>query len=179
MREEAKTTQPAGRYLETPQRWGVLPTMAFWSRRDVWRSAGLLLIPAWMITAHVMSRIAGQGPWWAVPLVMGGAVATMLLIQGLLEKYIRRRAARATTEERLERMANLSTQEPEVIVTPRRRLVLIFGMAFAATGLLTWQTWRSDRARERREQARQQQENELKALKQRMKELQEARANSR
>jgi hypothetical protein len=184
MRKEVKRTQPAGRYLETPQRWGVVPTMAFWCRRDVGRSAGLLLIPAWMITANLMTRVAIQGPWWAVPPVMGGAVAAMFLIQGLFEKYIRRRAARTTAEERLERLAKVDTQEAEVVVTPRRTLVLIFGMAFVTTGLLTWQVRRADRAQEGREQARQQQDQRRRALdeqhrQRQMKQWQDARGSGR
>jgi hypothetical protein len=160
----AASSAGAGRYLERPQRWGVLPTMAFWCRRDVSTSARLMVIPVWMLTAHLMLKIAVKVAWWSVPLMVAGALTVMFLLQGLLERYIRLRAPRMTAQQRLELMTAAGEHDDDVVVTPRRTLVLIFAMVFGATGLLSWSVWWADARRDARAQVRQEQDERIKVL---------------
>ena len=88
--DESAPPRP-GRYLETPQRLGILPTLHFWNRRDVWKNVRWLMAP-----------LAGMGAlttglaWDAVnpamlPLVGLASGVPLVLAHGLLERYVRRR----------------------------------------------------------------------------------------
>jgi hypothetical protein len=75
--------------LDRPQRWGVLPTMAFWNRRDVWRIAGLPCGVFAVIWVTLLSNVVGNAiPMWA-SLVLSGLGP--LLFLAVLERGIRKR----------------------------------------------------------------------------------------
>ena len=70
--------------LDHPQRLGILPTWWFWNDRENWRHVGwafgALVVVMSIVLAFVQLR----------PLVAGLiAGLTILLAQGLLEKYVR------------------------------------------------------------------------------------------
>ena len=79
-----------GRFLETPQRFGILPTLHFWNRRDVMRTARWLTGPitgASMITTAVVATMVGP---WLAPFVGLACGIPVVLTHGLLERYVRR-----------------------------------------------------------------------------------------
>ncbi len=80
-----------GRHLETPQRWGVLPTLNFWNRRDVWPSARWLTIPVTAASALATAVLATLVDPWLLPLVGPACGLPVIISHGLLERYIRRR----------------------------------------------------------------------------------------
>jgi hypothetical protein len=90
--DESDPIRP-GRYLETPQRFGIVPTLHFWNRRDVWRSARWFVAPVVGVSVGLTaigSVVFLDSPWLdpLVGLVSGLPVA---LAHGLLERYVRRR----------------------------------------------------------------------------------------
>lgn len=94
--DERSPVRP-GRFLETKQRLGILPTLAFWNRRDVWRSTRWFTVPVMTTTiaASVATPIALQAGVWptaiGAPLAAFGAFSLAL---GGLERYIRKRVKR-------------------------------------------------------------------------------------
>jgi hypothetical protein len=86
-----------GRNLETRQRLGILPTWAFWNRRDVWRTArwyacpiafvgvqGGFWIPIWLELSPLARLLTSQ--------VIGLGILGLAL--GALERLIRRNVGR-------------------------------------------------------------------------------------
>jgi hypothetical protein len=82
-----------GRHLETRQQLGILPTWAFWNRRDVWRTARWYACP--------VAFFAIQAGFWApiwldlpfLPRLMASqaiGVGTLALALGALERYVRK-----------------------------------------------------------------------------------------
>ena len=82
----------SGRYLETRQRLGILPTWSFWNRRDIWRAArwyahplvffgvlGGFWIPTWLDLSMWPRLLAAQAI----------GVGTLTLALGVLERYVR------------------------------------------------------------------------------------------
>jgi hypothetical protein len=90
--DESAPARP-GRYLETPQRFGILPTLHFWNRRDVWRSARWLIAPVTGVSVGVtvVGSVAFLDNPWLYPLLGLAAGLPVALAHGLLERYIRRR----------------------------------------------------------------------------------------
>jgi hypothetical protein len=88
-----------GRHLETPQLFGILPTLAFWNRRDVWRHARWFIAPVAGSAALFVGYCATLVGPGELPLVGLASGVPVVLVQGLLERYIRR--ARARRCERL------------------------------------------------------------------------------
>ena len=88
--DESAPPRP-GRYLETPQRLGILPTLHFWNRRDVWQSG------RWVIAPVAGASALFTGLAWTVvspslvPLVGLASGVPVILAHGLLERYVRRR----------------------------------------------------------------------------------------
>ncbi len=81
------TAEPAR--LDRPQRWGIVPTSAFWKRADVWRIAGpptAIFVVLWSIALDAL--VFGWTPLWASGLL--GGLGPFLFV-GLLERYLRRR----------------------------------------------------------------------------------------
>ena len=142
--------RPSG-YLDRPQTWGILPTMTFWNRRDVGRIAGAYILPIWMLIGFAASMVAIRVPWWAVPVVMASAGVTMLLLQGLLERYIRQRASRTGGDHR-----SLPDLDPDQVgpSPSRRKLIIALGMAVTATALMSWQVAARDKKEKRRQSDR-------------------------
>ena len=83
-----------GRFLETPQKFGLLPTLHFWNRRDIARSARWFTAPvtvaSMIATAVVVSTMTIAHPW-LLPLVGVICGAPVVLAHGLLERHVRRR----------------------------------------------------------------------------------------
>jgi hypothetical protein len=86
-----------GRNLETKQPLGIVPTWAFWNRRDVWRTARWYAcpiafagvqagfwIPVWLELGHVARLITSQ--------MIGLGILGLAL--GVLERFIRRNVTR-------------------------------------------------------------------------------------
>jgi hypothetical protein len=80
-----------GRHLETPQRFGLLPTLNFWNRRDVWKSARWLTAPVTGASMLATAIIAPAVDPWMVSLVGLACGVPVILAHGLLERYLRRR----------------------------------------------------------------------------------------
>jgi hypothetical protein len=81
----------AGRYLETPQRLGILPTWAFWNRQDVWKSARWIVAPVAGLTGAAVSMAgAFDLPMW----IVAAAPASIVLVIGLMERHVRRELRR-------------------------------------------------------------------------------------
>jgi hypothetical protein len=91
--DETSPRRP-GRHLETRQRLGILPTWAFWNRRDVWSSTrwfacpvvffalqGGFWIPCWLELSFVPRLIAAQAI----------GVGTLALALGALERWLRKK----------------------------------------------------------------------------------------
>jgi hypothetical protein len=88
--DESAPPRP-GRYLETPQRLGFLPTLHFWNRRDVWPSARWFIVP--VVGATLLGSIvlyATVSPW-LYPVIGVASGVPVALAHGLLERHIRRR----------------------------------------------------------------------------------------
>jgi hypothetical protein len=80
-----------GRYLETPQRFGILPTLHFWNRRDVWRSARWILAPVTGLSALGTALLSASLSPEVVPLAAAACGLPVILTHGLLERWVRRR----------------------------------------------------------------------------------------
>lgn len=80
-----------GRFLETPQRLGILPTLHFWNRRDVWKSGRWLFAPLAGASALLTGLAATAVDPWLLPLVGLANGLPVVLAHGLLERYIRRK----------------------------------------------------------------------------------------
>ncbi|MCY1060602.1 hypothetical protein [Nannocystis sp. SCPEA4] len=75
--------------LSRPQPWGVLPTLAFWRRPDVWRHAKWFVVPCLLLWTYVIQNLwRGLISWWASTAIYILAVGIGL---GLFERYIRRK----------------------------------------------------------------------------------------
>ena len=75
-----------------PQRWGFVPTMAFWQRPDVWKIAGPptgVFVFFWLVALDIF--VTGTTPLWASGLL--GGLGPFLFV-GVLERYLRRRMQR-------------------------------------------------------------------------------------
>ena len=82
------TAQPPA-ILDRPQPLGFLPTRRFWTDPGNRR---VLRIPLMVLAGVVVFAIGViELPWWAAGLA---AMTTVILIQGLFERYIRRQAMR-------------------------------------------------------------------------------------
>ena len=88
--DESAPDRP-GRYLETPQRLGILPTLHFWNRRDVWKSGRWLIAPVAGVSALCTGLASAAVNPWLVPLVGLASGVPVILAHGLLERYVRRR----------------------------------------------------------------------------------------
>ena len=86
---EATPYRP-GRYLETPQRLGILPTMAFWNRKDVWKSARWLVAPMVGMGTFAIAMIGPQIESFTIAMAGGLGAAVPLLTMGLLERHVRK-----------------------------------------------------------------------------------------
>jgi hypothetical protein len=80
-----------GRHLETPQRWGLLPTLHFWNRRDVMKSARWLTAPVTGASMLGTAIVATAVDPWLLPLVGLACGVPVVLVHGLIERYVRRR----------------------------------------------------------------------------------------
>jgi hypothetical protein len=91
--------------LDLPQPLGFLPTRQFWRDRENKRLSG----PVAAVTAGILLTINAllDLPLWATAL---GIAAGMILVQGLLERYIRY-AARRRFRSRLEQAALAQNQD--------------------------------------------------------------------
>lgn len=128
------------------------------------RPGALLLLPVWIMVAHLAARGVAHVPWFAAPAIMLGGIAAMFLIQGLLERYIRRRARLISAEQRSELRVRYPSADERVISTPRSHLVLIFLMVGVVTGLVSWQASLAERGRQARQEQQLRQAEQLKAL---------------
>jgi hypothetical protein len=88
--DESAPPRP-GRYLETPQVLGILPTLHFWNRRDVWKSGRWLFAPLAGASALMTGLASTAVDPWLVPLVGLASGLPVVLAHGLLERYVRRR----------------------------------------------------------------------------------------
>ncbi len=88
--EDSAPDRP-GRHLETPQRLWILPTLAFWNRRDVWVNARWFIAPV----AGAGALATGLASAWVAPALLPvvGLLSgiPVVLTQGLLERYVRRK----------------------------------------------------------------------------------------
>jgi len=82
-----------GAHLETPQRLGILPTWAFWNRRDVWRYGRRFIAPVAGMTIGAFYALAVviRHPYWSAPLFGGVASGAIILSTGVLERVVRKR----------------------------------------------------------------------------------------
>ncbi|MFO7563053.1 MAG: hypothetical protein R6X02_10460 [Enhygromyxa sp.] len=89
MTDKIQTLQPKReRYLlERPQPLGILPTRWFWNERENWREVGWMFGLLAMGTVMLLSFIS-LPPLASVLL----APSVIILANGLLERYIRRKA---------------------------------------------------------------------------------------
>jgi hypothetical protein len=79
-----------GRYLETPQSLGILPTWSFWNRRDVWRSARWFVAPVVGLTiGGTLALDVGLHVFWKAAIKVAIAAAVPVIQMGLLERYVR------------------------------------------------------------------------------------------
>jgi len=82
-----------GSHLEIPQRLGILPTIAFWKRPEVWRHGRwfvapgvMVLMPAVLLGVGSISQLG-----WLAPPVGGLAVMSVgLLWLGFIEWVVRK-----------------------------------------------------------------------------------------
>ena len=75
--------------LDMPQRWGIVPTSAFWKRPDVWKIARIptvVFLFFWLVALDIF--VTGSTPLWASGLL--GGLGPFLFV-GLLERFLRRR----------------------------------------------------------------------------------------
>jgi hypothetical protein len=79
-----------GQYLETPQRLGILPTMAFWNRKDVWKSARWLVAPVVGASVFAIGIVGPQIESFNIVVASGIGAAVPLLTMGLLERHVRK-----------------------------------------------------------------------------------------
>jgi hypothetical protein len=87
-----KALEKTGAHLETPQRWGILPTLAFWNRRDVSWSARWFTAPmGFVIVSGAVSASSWlPGGYWKAPVVGVFAMLVSTLAIGGLERVVRR-----------------------------------------------------------------------------------------
>jgi hypothetical protein len=102
--DESAPARP-GRYLETPQRLGILPTLHFWNRRDVWKHARWFTAPLAGLGALVTGLAWDSVHPGLMPVVGLASGVPVVLAHGLLERYVRRRV--------LERRRELPPAEPQ------------------------------------------------------------------
>jgi len=79
-----------GRFLETPQRLGILPTLHFWNRRDIAWTARWLTAPVTGASMIATAVVATMVEPWLLPLVGLACGVPVVLTHGLLERYVRR-----------------------------------------------------------------------------------------
>jgi hypothetical protein len=139
--EENPAWRP-GRYLETPQRWGILPTLAFWNRRDVWRSAGLLLAPFIFLGFRLSAMVADYLPWWLAPFAAVLSFLPILVGQGLLERYIRKRARTTSSDRRHKSLAPSPKPSDSFLMNPRIAMPFLFLLGLALVGAMQWRLHR-------------------------------------
>ena len=81
--------EPHRALLDHPQLLGILPTMWFWQDKSNWRLIRWPFVAIlWVAIAIVVSF---DFPLWVVGVTVGG---TLMLILGLIERYIRTAAKR-------------------------------------------------------------------------------------
>jgi hypothetical protein len=143
--EENPAWRP-GRYLETPQRWGVLPTLAFWNRRQVWRSAGLLLVPFILLGFQLSAKAADYLAWWLAPFTAVLSFLPILLGQGLLERYIRSRARTASQDTRHQAPPPSSKPSDSFLKNPRMAMSFLVLLGLALVAAMQWRLHRITQA---------------------------------
>jgi hypothetical protein len=81
-----------GGHLERSQRFGILPTMTFWNRRDVWRTGRWFVAPVVGLSVAAGTLLHMAIPTWSVPVttLLFGALPP-LAVMGGVERYIRRK----------------------------------------------------------------------------------------
>ncbi len=80
-------TEMAPAILDHPQPLGFLPTRQFWRDQEIRRVVAWPL--GFVAAAMVLVIVAISPTWWAAGII---GVVSMLLAQGLFERYIRRKA---------------------------------------------------------------------------------------
>jgi hypothetical protein len=88
-----------GRYLETPQRLGILPTWSFWNRKDVWRRARWFVAPVAGLSVMASMMLTMFAHSFALAPI---AAAVPVLQMGLLERYIRSAVRRRAGQKGIE-----------------------------------------------------------------------------
>jgi hypothetical protein len=89
-----------GAHLELPQRLGILPTWAFWNRRDVWRYGRWFVGPVAGLTIAALYTltVVGGAPYWSAPIFGGAASGAVILATGILERVVRKRRQQRISE---------------------------------------------------------------------------------
>ena len=132
-------------FMGTPQRWGILPTRAFWSRRDVTPSTLIFLFPLVFVGSAVGQAIGDRtSPLLAIALGTAGVLLALVLGKGLLERYIRGRRAELTPQER-EELFRLSAAPPRGIPLLFQLRVAVPLFLVVATAVAAFWTWRFNR----------------------------------
>lgn len=91
MDETALVVREPGYYLDRPQRLGIVPTMRFWNRPDVWQGARWLVLPAVAVEVAASVTVGQMVGGTLAPLAAAAWFgATLGLTLGTLERYIRR-----------------------------------------------------------------------------------------
>lgn len=85
--------------MDTPQRFGILPTRWFWKDRSNRRLVGWAFA-AVAVASMLIKDLLGLSIWTHAAIL----IVALLLTEGLLERYIRRQAAK--------RRLALATAEP-------------------------------------------------------------------
>ena len=128
--------------LFPPQRWGVLPTRAFWERPHFWRSARTSLIPLIFLETRAFADVAFRYDGWQRWALLVLGVAVTVVTQGLLERFIRSPGPLedVTGEERRQAVFLLG-HEDEATLRRRSRRGVYGLMLLSALGgaLAVWQ----------------------------------------
>jgi hypothetical protein len=137
------------------QRWGILPTRAFWERPHFWRSARVFMVPLLILEARAMAEVTFQHAGWLRWAGMAGMAAVMILTQGLLERYIRSPVKDMTDEERYQ-VLPCGAEDPAAIRRAVRARNGLIVMAILVGVLASFQasTSRTEKLRRARRERR-------------------------
>jgi hypothetical protein len=101
-----------GAYLETRQRLGIVPTLAFWNRPDIWRVGRWLVAPvASIATGSIYFAFSYSGAFRSSKGVLfallAGALAgsVVALWMGLIERKVRKSLSQAEGSSTLKHLA--------------------------------------------------------------------------